>query len=196
MTTLQLGEPLDVSTFPRTLLYDGSEKSFFFEELNQTIQDIMYFLGVLGVVKRVDSFGFAVAVSDIAIDSSLEGSIEIDDPSTYVAFVGGWGPEQDRYIANAIRKMRASLDSDENDTIKITQDGVNEHYNTVESVDENGNFPWGNFAWGGSAYVAFGNYNHLVSVSALKQDEDDVASSIIGKLIGMKRHRANMPLES
>lgn len=185
MTKLTLGSPFEISAFPTTYLHDGPNHSVDIADLVDEIKTVVEFLASQGIVKETESFGFAVA-----FDGFVGDPIDPDDPSEYVGFVGGWGPDKDRYIANAVRKLRVTLEI-EDDSMNITHTGGNDDYNGVKSAEDDGSFLWGNFPWGGSTYTAFGKYEILVSVSALKQDEDDLVAGYIGKRIGMAYSRAD-----
>jgi hypothetical protein len=127
------------------------------------------------------------------------------------AFIGGWGPEQDRFSANAVRKIRALLrwyhEFGVQPQFMSTMDMfvANKRYeqesqgeyefnmfqDIVPSVDEAGYFPWGDFPYGGAALVQVGNFWTIVAVSALNQEEDDfVARKFGGILLG--KHNRNL----
>ena len=109
-----------------------------------------------------------------------------DHPEEFVWFVGGWGPSRDRYIANAIRKLRALLRPSyasyfqEFSTLDI-RFNVPEHFqDRVKSQDENGGFPWGDYPWGGGVVVTMGKELTLIgAVSCLTEIQDDTVTRLI-----------------
>jgi hypothetical protein len=193
MTALQpLVDSLDVSTLPRSLTYEGEYGSFELADLLPKIQHSIEFFASEGIVREEDSFGFAVVIDGVQWED-----IDPDDPSTYISFVGGWGPRQDQCIANAVRKIRFALKI-EDDSINVAQ--MPDDYEidvSVPSATPEGTFPWGSFPHGGAVFLPFGKYENIVSSSALAADEDDLSSGFVGKLIGLNQHRVNMkPKES
>jgi hypothetical protein len=166
---------LDVTTLPDTFEY----QHFQLADLIDTIKPTVEFWSELGVVRKVDSFGFAVSITSPNLEVTED---HWDHPESYVTFVGGWGEERDRYIANAVRKMRASIRTGL-DTLHMVGGG-SEFREIVASQAEDGSFAWGDFPYGGATFVNFGNYEILVAVSALTQEEDDLVAGFIGKLIG------------
>jgi hypothetical protein len=99
--------------------------------------------------------------------------------------VGGWGPEADRYIANAVRKLRLTRFG--MDTLSLTGVDTEE---VVESVDDEGRFPWGDFPYGGAVRLTMGTVRPWVAASAFKQDEDVIAASLVGSVIGVQLWRS------
>jgi hypothetical protein len=140
-----------------------------------------------GLFKATESFGFAMAAPRIGNITNLNKVW--DDADQFVWFVGGWGDQRERYIANAIRKMRALLRLDEYhlqwpSTLDIRLKGGQHHFrDIVDSVDEDGNYPWGDFPWGGATIVHMGDLVLVGAVSALSEIEDDfVARLILGSI--------------
>lgn len=67
-------------------------------------------LGTNGYIGQVDSLGFATAKPlNVVMDDDDGQEDNWDEPKRYIDFVGGWGPDRDMFIANAVRKMRAML---------------------------------------------------------------------------------------
>ena len=180
MTTMTL----DVASL-HSFEYKGVQLADLVDKIKQTVE----FWGRIGIVKDVDSFGFAVVLQRELADGVW------DDPSEYVSFVGGWGPDEYRYIANAVRKLRAAIrNADDTLTLldqeDLLEEGATSFLTPVGSQNEDGSIPWGDFPYGGAAYVNFGEEELLVGVSALSQEEDDLVASFIGKLIGKTTRRA------
>jgi hypothetical protein len=122
---------LDVTRLPRHSLYRGSlNLASVVLDMRSSIEDWVN----SGLVKPNDSFGFAMANPDKA--SSW------DDPYAFVDFVVGWGPHADRYIANAVRKLRAALRTNL-DTLLIRINNPGHFRDIVESQQANGSFAWG-----------------------------------------------------
>lgn len=164
---------LDVTTLPDSFEYKGVQLVDLVDQIKQTVE----FWGSIGLVKQVDSLGFAILVTR---DKMFK---DWDDPSYYVDFVGGWGEDKLGYIANAVRKMRPALRESE-DTLTISERFPEYFKDTVQMQDDDGSFGWGDFPHGGATFVTFGNEYFLVAVSALTAQEDDLVASFIGKLLG------------
>lgn len=186
------GTPLDVSVFPTTYEYTGTNGTTV--ELADMILDMKYMielLAQLGVIRdTIGSFGFAVSFLE---PHELENLY--DDPGSFVGIVGGWGDEQHRYIANAIRKMRASARTG-SDTLEMVEAGAKLDFDLftdrVES-EVKGAFPWGDFAHGGAAFVSFGDRTMLVAASFVTAEQDDLVAGFIGKLYGKAMYLADKP---
>jgi hypothetical protein len=130
-----------------------------------------------GLIRQHHSFGYAVAWAD-------PRHHDWNHPQTYIWFVGGWGHESERYIANAVRKLRAALRTGK-DTLymRVIDEGADfEH--VVESVEPDGTFVWGDYPYGGAAFSEVINHIIPVAVSCLKEEEDDWMAKLIGGYIG------------
>lgn len=117
-----------------------------------------------------------------------------DDPHDFVWFVCGWGPEGDRYIANAVRKLRPALRHGK-DTMELRLTQPNAFERTVESQEADGSFAWGDFPWGGACLVNFGGVIYPMSVSCLREVEDDAVSKMIGGFTGAQHLKNTNPDE-
>ena len=71
-----------------------------------------------GLLDKNNGFGVAVANPKFAGHFSHVWNSPID----LVGFVVSWGPEGERYVANAIRKMRATARTGQN-TLSLVQNG-------------------------------------------------------------------------
>lgn len=127
-------------------------------------------LMVGGIVKNKDSFG--VAVADLRYTGNFRSVW--DQPDKLIGFVYGWGPEKDKYISNAARKIRAAARTSQ-DTLWIVQN-CPELFEDVDSPD-------GDFPWGGATHVR----GELVGVSALTQEEDDWVARMIGGFLATEK---------
>ena len=123
-----------------------------------------------------------------------------DDPSKFVWFVGGWGPDRDRYIANAIRKLRPMLREDAESTLdmrfdsrKVKSFGTGQPYehviegdweDVVDQLDKDGKFPWGDFPWGGAVTVIMGDMVLVGAMSCLHEIDDDTVMRTFLRLLG------------
>lgn len=96
------------------------------------------------------------------------------DPYSVFWFATGDGDEQDRYIANAMRKVWPAL-LGEDDSLRLKRQG-HEFPNPVPSADDEGRFPMGSFPHGGAKLVWFGDLQGYGGLSALDETEDDVAA--------------------
>jgi hypothetical protein len=174
---------LDVTRLPRQSLYQGSiNLASVVWGLRTTIDE----WAASELVKPNDSFGFAMANADKA--SSW------DDPYAFVDFVVGWGPQADRYIANAVRKLRAALRTTL-DTLFIRINNPDNFRDVVESQEADGSFAWGDFPCGGATFVRVGDLFLPCAVSALKEVEDDAAAKSIGGHVGAMMLKIRNPDE-
>ena len=174
---------LDVSTLQHEQTYvckDGTQINMvaFMDQFYEVIQTLV----ANGLIRANESFGFAMAIPQLG--ETLINIDDWDDPSKFVWFVYGWGPDKDRYIANAVRKMRASLRTGDS-TLDIRYYTPDAFQDVVDSKANNGGtFPWGDFPWGGAVFVDVFEVNLLLAISCLHEIEDDTASRLIGGSLG------------
>lgn len=116
-----------------------------------------------------------------------------DDPYDFTWFVAGWGSDGNRYIANAVRKLRAAL-REEKDTLFLRTDRPDAFRDKVESSDRNG-YPWGDFPWGGATFVHVGDWIIPSAVSCYLEVEDDAAAKLVGGLCGAEILKISDPPE-
>lgn len=178
---------IDVSRFPRELLFGPPDNQVDLGSVVMGLRSTFDSWAREGLVKKHSSFGFAVA------DPSSR-FMDYNNPYDFVWFVVGWGEEGDRYIANAVRKLRSALRF-HRDTLDLRLSMPEGFQDTVPSVDENGEFPWGDFPWGGATFVRVGGITLPCSVSTLKEVEDDAAAKTIGGHIGATMLRVDHPSE-
>ncbi len=141
-------------------------------------------LAVAGLIKASESFGFAMAAPRLEVQPDFRYAW--DNPLEFIWFVGGWGPERDRYIANAVRKLRPMFRQGEISTLEMRFFAPEGFVDKVDSVDEDGNFPWGDFPWGGAVSCVLGSLLLEGATSCLKETEDDPVSHLILGLVGSK----------
>jgi hypothetical protein len=134
------------------------------------------FLARAGLVKKNQSFGFAAVHPQTPWDLW-------DNPHEFTWFVLGWGPDRNRYIANAVRKLRPTL-REGRDTLEMRIKAPKLFRDIVESEDGHGGFPWGDFPWGGGTLVRVGDLTIPCAVSALREVEDDPIAKLLGGLTG------------
>lgn len=170
---------LDVASLPRTApcesVADG--KSTDLATVASSLRPTINQWAADGLIKANDSFGFAAA----HIDSKSGWSW--DHPEQFIWFVIGWGPEGDRYIANAVRKLRPTLRINR-DTLMLRVESPRLFRETVDSTSADGSYPWGDFPWGGGTLVPVGPLVIPCAVSGLREREDDWVAKTIGGLIG------------
>lgn len=184
------GRLLDVSTLPFDQVYvceDGSRINL--RDFLDRHRVIVEALAAAGLVKSNESFGFAMTQPFPKVIGE-DDEYSWDEPSEFVWFVGGWGPDRDRYIANAIRKLRpllrngASYDDPLFSTLDIRFYQSDFFADRVDSQDDDGNFPWGDFPWGGAVLISFDETALVGAVSGLSEIEDDfVVKLILGGVI-------------
>jgi hypothetical protein len=183
------GTLLDSITLPANQTYvckDGTRIDMcqFLGKFHDTLQT----LTADGMIRANASFGFAMAEpcpGDTGFDDILHGW---DNPDKFVWFVGGWGPDKDRYIANAVRKMRAALRVGSS-TLDIRHFMPEEFEDKVDSTNADDTIPWGDFAWGGAGFVQVFDLMLIGGVSGFHEIEDDTVLRLIlgslGKIIAI-----------
>lgn len=171
------GSLLDVTVMPSERIYtckDGSEINL--RELLESHRGGVEALASSGLVKPNESFGFAMMAPAVYPEIT---SGEWNEPEEYVWFVGGWGPKRDRYIANAIRKIRPLVRTTYDSSLSMRFFHPDLFEDKVESSDADGNYPWGDFPWGGAVDARFGALCLIGAVSCLSEIEDDTVTRLI-----------------
>ncbi len=182
---------LNVERLPTKRVYEASSGvTIDVAEVFSGLRAVVETMAREGMIRSDHSFGLAMCKPELdediahAVDSVFTNW---DNPYLTTWFTGGWGPKQSEYIANAVRKLRPLLRTGGR-TLDARVVGerlaLGDFINVVESVDENGNFPWGDFPWGGATYYTVGTLIIPVAVSSLREDEDDMVANLFGSLIG------------
>ena len=138
-------------------------------------------LSAAGKVHAGDSFGFAMAEPLLEGDPD-DALCSWNNPKEYVWFVGGWGPERNRYVANAIRKLRPLLRHDEAfSTLELRLNGETGAFrDPVESASvDPGKFLWGDFPYGGAVIRDMGVLMMVGACSGFTELEDDMVTGMI-----------------
>lgn len=202
------GTLLDVSTMSFERVYtcdDGSKIDL--REFLDLHYDAVQALAGSGLVKNKDSFGFAMAAPmwDEDLDVLQQRDRFWDKPDEFVWFVGGWGDERDRYIANAIRKLRALLRPHKliegwnplgvTSTLEMRFDLPGLFRDKVDQQNPDGTFPWGDFPWGGGVKVHMGPLTLAGAVSCLSEIEDDMVARLILGGVGQRIVNGNKLLK-
>lgn len=189
-------ETLDVSLLPTECMFEGETGFIDLAVIPMKMRGAVESLASSGMIKANDSFGCAVGRIGHTRTTNFW-----DDPFEFVMFVEGWGPERDRYIANAVRKMRAGL-REGMDTLLMRTDAIREgiprslHFrDIVESKEKDGSFKWGDFPWGGFTFTQVGYLLVPASVSCLYEVEDDALSRFIGGSVGAEMLKLSRPDE-
>lgn len=133
-----------------------------------------------GRLSSTDSFGFAM-LPPLWNDELEEWVCKWDKPYDYTWFAGGWGPDRDRLIANAVRKIRPLLRRDlEFSTLEMVLDSKDDPFqDKVPMQDEDGNFPWGDFGFGGAVRAFYGPLEIVGACSGFSQFEDHLVTGLI-----------------
>lgn len=182
------GKQLDVTELPTEWVYSCVDGRLI--EMNYLLSAHSETLAVMagsGVIKVSASYGFALTVPIGHNDKGWEVS-DWDNPEKFVAFVGGRGPERDRYIANAVRKLRpwlrqAAAGCEFDSTLNMRQFCLQLFEQGVESQNTDGTFPWGDYPYGGAVVVSFPEFALAGAVSGFSEVQDDtVARIILGSL--------------
>ena len=181
---------LDVSILHRKALYSIGNNSCWLENIVSSAKESIRQLASATLIKANNSFGFALG--DAVQETNQKNW---DNPYEFVWFVTGWGPDANRYIANAVRKLRPALRTG-NDTLWLRQNAPHLFQDIVESKQGDANpFEWGDFPWGGATFVEVGDLILPCAVSALKEVEDDAVAKLLGGLIGATILKMNHPDE-
>jgi hypothetical protein len=178
---------LNVSSLPREALYGPEGSQVDLASIVTGLRPIIDHMATDHIVKEHASFGFALAHYHFT---------HWDDPQQFTWLVVGWGSDGDRYIANALCKLRATL-REHCDTLSIRQQYPSlRHFRDVietQKRDEDGLFAWGDFPWGGATLVHSGDFILPCAVSCLKEVEDDAVAKMIGGFIGAAMLKLDYP---
>lgn len=183
-------EFLDVSRLPFSRPI--GDQGFDLAEMIQKMYSTMQFWQASDLVKASDregdpivNFGFAMADPFVYYHQKVW-----NDPYELAWLVGGWGPLRDRYIANALRKMRAAAREGFNTLrLKHSPNHGDVFRDVVDSVENDGRFRWGDFPHGGAVSVEMGELNLLGAVSVYAEDEDGVVAATLLGFAGLHIHR-------
>lgn len=188
---------LDVSRIPGTQRIAGRDGNIvnlaaMVHLLRPTIEE----LAASNVIKQNPNFGFAMAHPG----RRWQHHHTWDDPYRLTWFATGWGEQRDRYVANAIRKLRPAQ-REHYDTLNLrehtSRDSAHgKFYEVVESVEPDGSFAWGDFPYGGAVFVSFGSYQLLGAVSGLSEQEDHAVAGMILNVIGLQLAKTGYKLPS
>lgn len=192
---------LDVGRFPEECLYGPAGRQI---DLAEVVLEKQFEFGRMiragRISVRVDnladfSFGFAMANPHL---SRQELYAAWDDPYTFVWFVAGWGPDRDRYIANAVRKMRGKFFNEGQDTLPLRRwldanpSGPNPFPEpVVQSANDDGSFPWGTFPWGGAVTRRYLGVDLDGADSTFAQEEDHGTTGSLLEELGMAMDRVD-----
>lgn len=181
---------LDVTRLPVSfVLADGTDVADIIAGIRPAMEQLMK----AGLLKTTDSFGFAMIDPSLLLNHDEQDYWR--DPYAYICFVGGWGPDRDMFVANAVRKLlphaRTGID-----TLSLrlwSARGENIQFqNVVESVDAEGNFPLGDFPRGGSVDFWLGGHPYNGAVSCYKETEDAAPAALILALIAGRNASADL----
>ncbi len=170
---------LDVSSLPRVAFYGSGDEEIELATIVLELGDTILLWERTSMIIANDSFGFAMA------NPFVDVSLLWDDPYKFTWFTSGWGPDADRYIANAVRKLRAALRLGR-DTLDLRITDPNAFIDIVDEQEPDGSFEWGDFPWGGATFVRVGDLVLPSAVSCLNEVEDDVVAKTISGHVGAK----------
>jgi len=177
---------LDVSSLPRQLVWSPDTTAQVnlggtVHSLRNTIDEMMR----AGVIDTRESFGFALATPDIDLTEVW------DDPTKLIGLVVGWGPDADRYIANACRKIRpAAREGMDSEFLRMAR--KEQFCDVVESVEDDGSFAWGDFPYDGAAYTGVQGRVLLGAVSAFPKEQDPIVARLITGFIGHAMFKSDL----
>lgn len=179
---------LDVSRLPTEAPYGPEGAQIDLASAVVGLRASVYEMGRHRLVKPVKSFGFAAA------HPGDPSALDWKDPYEFTWFVAGWGPDKDRYIANAVRKLRPTLRT-KRSTLDLRMRGGKAFKKRVASQESDGSFKWGDFPWGGGVLANVGDIIIPVAVSTFLEVEDDAVAMLAGGLIGGRMLQLDKPDE-
>jgi len=137
--------------------------------------------------ETIASVGFAMTNPNLTFEKVRE---LWDNPEGLIYMVGGFGDKWGQYAANGVRKIRPAVRKGKS-SLQLNVFEPDSFIDKVESVDEQGRFPWGDFPWGGAVWIPLSNGKGFwIAVSAFKQDEDQLASYVYGGAIATELERS------
>ncbi len=178
---------LDVSTLPGGQVYAAQtdHEVDFGDTFDDQLRPVIKHMMTLNLIKKTQSFGFAMVHPDY-----VNRVRNWDDPSVLIWMTAGWGPDKDRYVANAARKLRLAARTG-HDSIGVRERDIDR---PVDSQEPDGTYAWGDFPYGGAVWYAnpgIASNVLLGAVSALTQQEDDMIASMILQVFGLEIYKAN-----
>lgn len=178
---------LDVSRLPRHADYGPTGDQVDMADVVLRSRTALTALKNRLLLKRNDSFGFAAALP------GEQGNHSWKDPYHFTWFVVGWGPQGDKYIANAVRKLRPVLRTEMSTLeLRVRNKGFKKR---VDSQESDGSFKWGDFPWGGGVLVPVANLVIPCAVSCFAEVEDHAIALMAGGLIGSEMLKRDTPSE-
>lgn len=181
---------LDISSLRTSFVWNrGTAHEVDLHAVFYALEDLIRSMMSQGIIANRASFGFAMA------DPRVNYREVWNDPAALTGFIAYWGPEGQRYAANAVRKMRPGAREDK-DTQKMRLDHPELFRDPVESAEADGTFNWGDFPYDGAVHLHTLGYHLLGAVSALPKEEDPIPAQLILGLIGLEMHRSDLALQA
>jgi hypothetical protein len=177
---------LNVSVLPRDARLYLTETRYI--RMREYLDEWRPILSTLVSTRRImpeQSFGFAM-MAPMWGEEPDAWAYKWDNPHEYIWFAGGWGPDRDRYVANAVRKIRPLLRCDlESSTQHMVLNKRSDLFrDTVDQTNDDGDFEWGDFACGGAVRVNFGDLELVGACSAFRPFEDHLVTQfMLGDLV-------------
>ena len=172
--------------FPTRYMYGGAN---FANRVHPFLQGAIPHWQSSGLLQRGDSFGLAIANRKYASNFRAVWN----NPEELVGCVLGWGPERSRYIANAMRMMRAAARLGQN-TLEIVESSRSSLFrDVVESQpnDKTSLYPWGDYPRGGAAFSDDEDTAWLVSVDGLAQAENNMVAISVGNFLRVEAQKVD-----
>lgn len=174
---MQAGTVLEPRTFPTERLYEGTEDDVELAAVLADLSATVHTLNHSGLVKKVTSFGFAMANP---IDALVRD--RWNEPNEFLYIVCGWGMDGPRYTANAVRKLRPALRLGR-DTLDIQRNDPGSFLDPVDSQTDDGKLLWGDFPWGGAVRLPYGGHDYYAAVSCFTAEEDHAVAAMLLALV-------------
>ncbi len=185
---------LDVSLLPFEQKYALNGQTLGLSRVIEAVQSAVWRLSITEppLVEKNMSFGFAMGDPKFTKRQRANAAVW-DVPENLAWLVGGWGAQRDRYVANAVRKLRPACRTGKS-TLDLSLNDRELFLDEVESECEPGQYPWGDYPWGGATWVDFWGNPVPVAVGCLSEEEGPALAALIGSLIASELHKARKHL--
>lgn len=187
-----MSDLLDLDALPRRLVWNETNAGavslhHHFGKLN----NLLTYMQNYGLVDAKDSFGFAMGNPDPNVNLAQVW----DDPQQLVGLVHHFGPEGERYAANAVRKLRAAArEGVDTEILRIEADelGTGGRFrDTVESNAGDTVFAWGDFPFDGAVWLTVQGITLPFAVSAFPKEQDPGVARLYGNHLALAMHYSN-----
>lgn len=182
---------LDVAALPRELVWNETNAGAvalhrLFDKLDDALQNMMD----LGLIKHNASFGFAMGNPNANLAEVW------DDPLQLVGLVHYYGPEGERYAANAVRKLRpAARENVDTEVLRIEAEltrSDGRFRDIVGNKEGDTEFPWGDFPYDGATFLTVQGRTLPYAASAFPKEQDPGVARLYGNQIALAMHASDL----